>query len=225
MERTSIIERIKIKLDEFTPVDEGVSHPLDSYIQPTLSDAIPELIRNAPFQKLPPEDVELYEKNDDGDITGTIIDFEQPSGFDADPACIVTFPHDIVQVASIRFPEWSRPVFNFVDPLSPVAGMQYVRATRGGLSKPVVVLDRGGSEKEGFFVARCFSHPEIEKNEDGSFKEEPEIKVLHLKKPEEIDDFLIEALVLLTASKVMAAIQNFEVSKVLYEQYTNNLMQ
>lgn len=219
MDRSAIIQRVKIKMDEFTPVNEDVTHPLDSYIQPTIDQAALELLKNAPLVKLAPEDVELYVKDDQDNITGNILVFN-------DSVYRIDFPTKVIRVAQIKFPDWSRTVYRFVDPSSHEGQMQAVRATRGGFSKPVVVIDRGAESNTGRIVAHCYTHPELEKKDASEeFKTEPTIKVINKKKPEELDDMLVEPLVLLTASKVFSSIQNHEVAKVLYEQYVNNISQ
>jgi hypothetical protein len=219
MDRSAIITRIKIKMDEFTPVNEDITHPLDSYIQPTVNQAALELLKNTPLAKLAPEDVALYKKDSKGAVTGSILAFY-------DGIYRIDFPTDVIRVSHVRFPQWERSVYTFQNPVSPEAKMQDVRATRGGLSKPVVVLDRGNYNGVGKIVGYCYTHPELKKNEGSeAFFSEPTIKVITKKLPEELDDMLIEPLVLLSASKVFSSIQSHDIAKVLYEQYANNIMQ
>lgn len=206
-------------MDEYTPVNEDVTHPLDSYIQPTLDQAALELLKNAPLAKLAPEDVDLYVKDGQGIVTGSILTYD-------DDVYRIDFPVSVLRPANIKFPDWSRTIYTFKDPASHEAQMQGVKATRGGSSKPVVIIDRGAVDKSGRVVAYCYSHTELTKKTDSEeFATEPTIKVITKKKPEELDDMLIEPLVLLAASKVFSSIQNHEVAKVLYEQYANNIMQ
>lgn len=54
MDRQGIIERVKIVLDEYTPVDGSVLHPLDGYFNPLLDESAKELILKAPISKLYP---------------------------------------------------------------------------------------------------------------------------------------------------------------------------
>ena len=218
MDRIAIIQRVKIKMDEFTPVNEDVTHPLDSYIQPTLDQAALELLKDAPLIKLAPENVELYVKDEEGTETGSILTY-------TDKVYRIDFPVAVLRPTSIKFPDWSRAIYTFKDPASPEAQMQGSRATRGGLEKPVVVSDRGTISNAGRMVAYCYTHPKLKKNDEAeTFVREPQIKVITKKKAEELDEMLVEPLVLLTASKVLSSVQDHEAAKILYEQYANNIM-
>lgn len=219
MDRNAIITRVKIKMDEYTPVNEDITHPLDSYIQPTVDQAALELLKNAPIEKLAPEDVELYVKDDSGTVTGSILTYN-------DSVYRIDFPTTVLRLSSIKFPDWDKTVYTFYETASHKAQMQAVKATRGGLSKPVVVVDKWSYNNSGIIVAYCYTHPELKKKDgEATFAIEPEIKVINKKKPEEMDDMLVEPLVLLTASKIFDSIQNYEAGKALYEQYANNIMQ
>lgn len=224
MDRSAIIERIKIKLDEYVPVDEGISHPLDSYINPLLDEAAIEILRTAPIIKLNQEDIDIYLKDKNGIVTGSILEFNPVSGTDELGKYLIKLPSNVVRVTEIKFPKWGKPVVDFTTPDTQIAKMQNVYVTMGKLSKPVVILKRVGTNANGYFEAHCYSHPELTKKEnEETFVEEPTIKVINYNGVEKFDDFLIEPLTLLTASKVFLAIQNGSVADYLYKLYLNNI--
>lgn len=128
MNRQAIIERVKIKLDELTPVSEGLDHPIDKYIDPCLDDAARRIIDTLP--------IELFR----------IDDYSSAPGF-SEPCYTIPLTDDVARVVSVYLSDWIHPVSKIIDENSMEALWQKNPITRGGFAKPVVVLRQEGNSR------------------------------------------------------------------------------
>ena len=143
MNRQALIERVKIKLDEYTTVDEGVSHPLDVYIDPALDEAAKTLILDFPINKLKHES-----------YTGSVTSVGTTQ--------VILFPSSVKRVVSVRFQSWKRAVTEFFLEGSKQAAMQGNVHTQGNDYKPVAILtQRNGAYELVCHTATDAVSPEI----------------------------------------------------------------
>lgn len=195
MNRQALIERVKLKLDEYTPVDEGVSHPLDPYIDPSLEEAAKTLIQEFPIGKLKHESFATSESNVKNTSEMLVWD--------------ILLPSTVKRVVSVRFASWKRGVAEFHPEGSKMDALQGNFHTRGSDYKPVVIT----SQKDGGTRLRCYS---------ASNHVAPEVKVVSAQKPEQLHDDLVEPLVFLAASYVAQSLERdkaFQLLRAEYQKY------
>lgn len=197
MQRHLIIDRIKMKLDEYTP--SGVEHPLDAYISPMLDEAVKILLREAPANKL---------RHDIMAITRAT----QHDG-------IVSFPvsNDVVRLISIKLPLWPREVTVFYEEGSAKDAWQRNEFTRAGMAKPVVIVSQGFINNVVDRKATCYTHSTLTNISDIN------VTCIKYRDVEQLHDEIIEAVVFLCASLVAQTIERNDSAKVLYENYQNQL--
>lgn len=121
MNRQSIIEKVKVKLDELTPLSEGLEHPIDRYIDPLLDDAARIVTERLPIQ--------LFRM--DG-VTNAAKTFESPR-------VTLEIPDTVARIYNVKLSDWS----NAVEPVeehSDTGREQSDKYLRGGVRKPVAVL-------------------------------------------------------------------------------------
>jgi len=203
MNRQAIIEKVKMKLDEYTPIDEGIGHPLDSYIDPSLNDAAIRLLKDAPLAKLNSTIIIGTEAN--------LVFLPVPN----DPnnrIVLFSCQGDVLRMKSIWLPQWESPVMVFYPYNSDMALFQHNPYTRAGIKKPVVIEQRSADGLK----YTCYTHPEVNET---NFSAECITKL----KPEEIQDDLIEPLVYLAASMVASIMEMGTVATALYNEYAKIL--
>lgn len=190
MNRQAIIERVKIKLDELTPVSEGLDHPIDKYIDPCLDDAARRVAETVNIARFRAEKHTATSK------------FEEPC---------VTIPlkagekDNIARIINVKLSDWDHPVSEITPEDSPLAWMQKDPVTRGGTKKPVVVL----RHTEGERYLDCYS---------GTAMSTHEVKCVTYKKPEELHDDLIAPLVIQCALLVAQTLERDKAMSILREE-------
>lgn len=199
MERQAIIERVKIKLDEFTPVDSGVDHPLDKYINPLLVEAATTLQKEAPLKLL---------KHDQYIVGADDYYFDAATGLNK-----VWLDETVLRVASIKLPNWSMVVTNFhaIDSLE--AEHQKDKYTRAGTIHPVVIESQELHGSSAAMCLNCYTHPEI--TDPATIL----VSCIKDKLPEELHQDLIIPLVFLCAYMVAKTTERNEVAAALYPEY------
>lgn len=126
MNRDEIIVRVMQCIDEVYPVHSG-NYGLDYPIDRFLDDAAIEVLRLSPLEMIDNRfDFSLSEIESFGDGTGRVL---LPKGF--------------LRLAGFKMDGWKRAVFEYITPLDKKYHRQHNNITRGGVSKPVVVVDSG----------------------------------------------------------------------------------
>lgn len=132
MDRARYIARIKSKLDELTPFDEGLAvalpnaaiKPVEAYIEEALDEAAKEVLLRVPLHLLQPERVSVPIAVPDVDGSG-----------------YVDCPADFLRLYSFKMKGWHREVERPISEGHPSYKLQRNHHTRGGIVKPVVVLN------------------------------------------------------------------------------------
>jgi hypothetical protein len=119
VDRAGLVNRVKIKLDEFTP--EGVGLPFDEYIGPVLDECVRTIQEAAPLHLLTASP-----------ITGE-ISYESYKAY-------LPLPADFVRLYEIRFPLWKRSVRKAIKPEDPEFRIQENEYLSGGYARPVVSI-------------------------------------------------------------------------------------
>lgn len=198
MNRQAIIERVKIVLDEYTPVNQGVVHPIDTYIDPILYDSVRTLLKEFPIDKL------WHEPFQGTAITG-------------DNHLKVIIPDNVIRVASVKLSLWPRLIhereFHATD--SVVAAWQNNPVTKASTHRPLVIKHQRLNGTKTSMMLECHG--------TSSGINVEELNVVKLRVPEELNDDLITPLVYLVASLVATHIERQDIAKPIYEQYLKHL--
>lgn len=146
MTRQELVNSVKTKVDELTPMDglpaSGLffdDKPWDMFSDLLLDESAKEVLMRAPVSRLRVEDCGV-EAVEDGDGAGH-----------------VTVPDDFLRLVEFKMTEWKRPVNVAYDEGSPMALRQYNRFIRGGCCKPVCVL----AQRNGRLVLEYFSVKQV----------------------------------------------------------------
>lgn len=134
--RMALVNLVKIKLDELVPQGEGVvynlesvpnvSDPLDLYINGLLDESAKNLLQTAPKHICP---VKQSIESAVPDATDTAIGF-------------VKCPNDYLRLFAFKMSEWKRQVEDPITPEDEAYAIQGNKYTRGGIAKPVVVINK-----------------------------------------------------------------------------------
>ena len=132
--RLTLINMVKIKLDELIPEGEGViydletspniSNPYDLYINGLLDEAALNVLQIAPKEILKPKNAAI--------ATGT--------QYDANTGYVVV-PADYVRLHSFKMSNWAREVEEPITKADPLYKLQGNAFVRGGTKKPILVLN------------------------------------------------------------------------------------
>lgn len=198
MNRQGIIERVKIVLDEFTPVNEGVIHPIDAYIDPVLDDSVRVLFKEFPIDRL----------------WQTTIDAQ---GTPADNRITVVLDESVVRVASVKLSDWTRMVHEreFKTTDAPEVAWQGSPWTQATPWRPLVVKHQQKISTSSAPTIDCYG------TIMGTVVEQ--LNVVQLCEPEDVKDDLLTPLTYLTASMVALHLERQDVYKAIYEQYQKHL--
>ena len=202
MNRQGIIERVKIVLDEFTPVNEGVIHPIDAYIDPVLDDSVRVLFKEFPIDKL----------------WQTTIGLQDISTINAPNRITVVLDEDVIRVASVKLNNWTRMVHEreFKTTDAPEVAWQGSPWTQATPWRPLVVKHQQKTATASAPTIDCYGLTA------GSTVVE-QVNVVKLCEPEEVKEDLLTPLVYLTASMVALHLERQDIYKAIYEQYQKHL--
>lgn len=124
MERSALIQKIKIRMDELTPLGENITHPFDESFNSILDEAHRQILNEAPVHLLP-----MTEIDSDDVVYDTTND-----------VAYVKVPDNFIRVASLKFSDWTNPATQFISQENP----QYKVIEHGlivrNVVKPMVVL-------------------------------------------------------------------------------------
>lgn len=124
MDRNQLISKVKIKMDELSPFDDGDISPAP-LIDEVLDEAAKKIQLELPLHLLAAED---------------FAPVAVPSG-------TVTLPTDFLRLASFQMACWERPVVKAISKEDPLYALQKNVFVRGGVAKPVVAIYHNGTNK------------------------------------------------------------------------------
>lgn len=184
-----IKSKVLARIDESLATDESMAaYDLDIF----LADATAEILRIAPLHIVTVSDFSTSVITKRADGSGTVV-----------------IPEGFVRLVEFRMNGWERNVTSAITPHSPLYARQFNKVTRGGCSKPVVVLHSGYIE--------YFSLPVDTEHKISSARYIQECKA------EELPPKLIDALCWLSAAMIMS-VQNEAQASQLARQRCNEII-
>lgn len=129
MTRAEIKTRVLAKLDEIETMTGASQSPSDELIEALMDESVLNMLRNAPIHLIPPTKVNVsavsfVHVKDTANGTGYIV-----------------LPNDFLRLYSFKMDTWERPAFDYISVSNPKYFKQKIRNLRGGVSKPVVVVN------------------------------------------------------------------------------------
>ena len=196
MDRAGLVNKVKIKMDEFAP--EGASLPFDEYIGPTLDDSAIDLLGRAPLHLLTPTALPL---------TGTVYN---------DDKSYIPVPADYIRLYEIKYPLWKKSVRKTITTEDPLYKIQENEYTRAGYARPfvadVTTVVSGGSATRYLECGKVVSPAT------------PSALYVKKVKPEVLNDIFADALSWLTASKLFSIMGYADKAKLMMEQFNNSIL-
>ena len=183
MKRSEIINKVKVRMDELTPFDEGLLvtdpkstlvKPIEAYIDALLDECVVDVFKAFPLYMLDVFSIEGVRENKDGVVH-------------------IELPEDFCRLAMIQFDSWKRPVQNAITSEHPNYTNQFNPYTRGGVVKPIVLIQ---VDETGVPHLECYTVPS---GILGAFSYVPKLAAHSLER-----DDLIDPMTWLCASKVLA---------------------
>lgn len=198
MERTGLINKVKIKMDEYTP--DGVSLPFDDYIGPTLDECAREILEKAPLFLITPTLIPL---------TGATY---------KDDKAYIPVPSDYVRLYEIKYPLWKKSVRRAISTQDPEYKIQDNEYIKAGYARPIVAivntsLVAGDAPSKYFECAKVV-------NEGGIT---PVALYVKTDKPENLNDTLADPITWLCSSKLLGIMGYADKAKLAYEQFTSSM--
>lgn len=198
MDRQGLINKVKIKMDEFAP--DGVGLPFDEYIGPVLDESAREVLERSPLHLLSPTALPL---------TGVVYD---------DDRAYIPVPADYVRLYEIRYPLWKRSVRKAVSAEDPQYKVQENEYIRGGYGRPCVAIVHttvnGGDVTKYFECSKVIESASIT----------PIALYVKTDKPENLNDIFSDALTWLCSSKLLGIMGDQDKAKLALEQYNNSML-
>ena len=196
MDRVGLVNKVKIKMDEFTP--DGVDLPFDDYIGPTLDECAREILEKAPLFLITPMPLSL---------TGVIY---------KDDKAYIPVPSDYVKLYEIRYPLWKKSVRRAISTQDPEYKNQENEYIKAGYGRPVVAIVNT-SVTPGV-VANYLECAKVVDNGDT-----PIALYVKTDKPENLNDVLADPLSWLCAAKLFGIMGYADKAKLAYEQFTSSM--
>jgi hypothetical protein len=198
MDRTGLINKVKVILDEYTP--EGVGTPFEEYIGPLLDESAREIVMEGPLYLLTPMPIPL----ESGSPAESILKY-------ADDRAYIPVPSDFVRLHEVKFPLWKRSVREAISQENEEYNMQENEYLRSGYGRPFVALVR--KQFSGGALARYLECGKaLEDAVPGT--------ALYVKEslPEDLAEEFADTLAWRAASKVLATLGDVNRAKVALEQ-------
>jgi hypothetical protein len=144
MTRNEIIEKIRKRMDEWTPFDatpmllgaNEAMQPVGYQIEETLDECTDMILRNAPLRC----------------VASTAMSVLPPVTV-VDRVAHVVLPADFLRLDRVMFDDWHSPVQVFHEYNSKAADMQRFPWIRGGVRKPVCILNENGGDR----ILECYT--------------------------------------------------------------------
>jgi hypothetical protein len=203
VQRSELITRVKIKLDEYTPTD--VALPFDNYIGPLLDESARDLLERGPLRLMTPSSIPL---------TGTVTY--------ADDKAYILVPSDYVRLYEIRYPLWKRSVRVAISRENPNYQIQENEYLRGGYGRPCVAIVETATVNGGT-VAKYLECSKVVDPEGTTLT--PIATYVKTDVAENINDLLTDALTWLCCSKILLVMGYGDKAGLAMEQSNNALMQ
>jgi len=205
MDVSLIINRVKAKLDELTPFNEGLVVTGSSftdltykYINEVLDESLYDLTMGASILALPLFDLTLSE-----------------GMTNSDNVLIVKLPLDCIRVASVKLPTWKRDVTKFITPESNNYALQFNRWTRGNSDKPVVALTGSAPDK----YIECYTTDMLTATSNTKIG-----KYIKKLTSATLTDLLFDPLTWLMTSKVLLIFEKEKLSELAFKEFQKSLM-
>jgi len=176
MERAGLVNKVKIKLDEFTP--DGVDLPFDDYIGPMLDESAKDILEQAPLHLIIPEEIPTSAIKYQNDLV------------------YIPVPDNYIRLYEIKFPSWKKSIREAISQSHPMYEIQENEYTKSGLGRPSVVLKY---EKVDNIPGRWLVCGKV--SDVGSPTPSIALYVRELL-PEQLSDHFADALTWLAASKI-----------------------
>lgn len=200
MTRQDIIERVKIVLDEFTPVHQGVVHPIDTYIDPILDDAVRRLLNEFPLSLLGVVSHPLPVAG------GLVINGNR---------AVFTLPSSVLRVGTIQLSGWPRPVYEpeIKEPTDISRLWQLAPGITATPSRPRVFIHRKKVGLVDVLEIECFgiSSPSASLTR---------LDVVSMCAPEDLDESLITPFSYLIGSLVALFHERVDMANAIYSKYS-----
>lgn len=174
MTRSYIIQRVLIKLDEISDLEESYDS-LQSLADNLLDESANDLLMLLPFHWLPL--IALQPEQSDFITNGQ-------TGY-------IKLPENFLRLGKLKMTQWEKPVFYAYPEGHPVAEKQSYPNLRGGTAKPVAVISKSATGKRLYY----YSVIDVHNNEDSSY-----VKV---HEGDQMPDYLIDPLTWMCAAKVL----------------------
>ena len=120
MLRSELINRVKIKLDEYSPTD--VALPFDNYVGPLLDESARDLLERGPLRLIIPTSIPL---------AGVLY---------LNDKSYIPVPADYVRLYEIKYPLWKRSVRVAISRENPLYQVQENEFLKGGYGRPNVAI-------------------------------------------------------------------------------------
>jgi len=176
MTRSFIIQRVLIKLDEISELEESFDS-LRSLADNLLDESANDLLMLLPFHWLPLTG--MQPANDEQVENGT-------TGY-------INLPADFLRLGKLKMTQWQKPVFYAYPEGHPVAEKQSYPSLRGGTAKPVAVISNNETGKRLYYYSVKDSHM-VEDLDYVKFHE-----------GDQMPDNLVDPLTWMAATKVLQA--------------------
>lgn len=202
MNRTTLINGVKIKLDEYTP--SGVSLPLDTFIGPLLDESARDILKKGPLHLLNPTQIPITS----GDPPATTILYEDDKAY-------IPVPSDFIRLYEIKFPLWKRSVIEAISKGNPEYRIQENEYLRAGYGRPVVAIVL--TSVKGGAVTRYFECAKVE--DPGSDSITPVALYVKSDLAENIADQFSDSLEWLATSKVLTSMGYLDKAAITLQQH------
>lgn len=204
-QRLSIINYVKLKLDEISPEAEGlqfsleedlnVSDPLNIMINALLPEATKRVLLICPIQYLMP--------------VKSIATAVANTGSDTKIGYI-PLPDNFVRFVSLKMADWKRSVSEAISTIDPQYKSQANIYTRGGTAKPVVVMSH---RTIATVTARVIEYYSINTSHTIDY-----LYYIQETAPEDLQINLIDALTWMCAGMVLQITERSDLAKLAFEQ-------
>lgn len=202
MERLGLIEKVKIKLDEYTP--EGVSLPFDEIIGPLLDESATGVLQKGPLHLITPTNIPL---------TGNVVKYANDKAY-------IPVPTDYIRLYQIKYPLWKKAVRIAITPEHEEYKTQENEYLTAGYARPVVAIVYDTNSQDA--ITRYFECGKV--LDPGQTELTPVAQYVKKFKPEELNDTLADALTWLCTSKVFGVLGYGDKAKMTMDQFNQALI-
>ena len=200
MDRDTLKENVRAKMDELAPDDQVSTHPISTHINKELDQAAIFILENAPLHLL---DHTAIDGTDDSlsihDASNKVNYVKVPDGF--------------LRLACFMFSDWERPVHSFISQESNEYSLQANPFTKAGKAKPVVVQVIAKPPTQSSY-GRWLMCGEVENADTGA-----QLHYIKSDVAEGLPDRLSEAIEWLTAARLFQIFGMGEKSQAAVQKY------